>query len=201
LRVVLGIGNPGNRYRYNRHNVGFLVLDYFATLNSLSFIPSPGDYFHSEGDLEGYNYKLIKPAAYVNNSGITASQVIENEKIEIKDLLVIHDDVHLPFADFRVKIKGGDGGHNGLNSIIYHLASEDFPRIRIGIGNNFEKGGMAEYVLSDFNPEEIAQLKNPFNSAVTLIKEFITGGIEGLLDANSRLSSQNPEKNDSLNGV
>lgn len=177
------------------------MLDYFASLYSLTFIPSADDYFYSEGNLEGNNYKLIKPATYVNNSGITASHVIEKENIEIKDLLVIHDDVNLPFAECRVKIKGGDGGHNGLNSIIYHLASEDFPRIRVGIGNNFEKGGMAEYVLSDFNPEEIEQLKNPLNSALTLIKEFITGGIESLLDAHSRMSNQNPEKKDKLNGV
>lgn len=177
------------------------MLDYFASLNSISFIPSAGDYFYSESVLEGNNYKLIKPASYVNNSGIAARQVIEKEKIEVKDLLIIHDDVNLSFAECRVKIKGGDGGHNGLNSIIYHLASEDFPRIRIGIGNNFEKGEMAEYVLSDFNPDEIEQLKNTFNSTITLIKEFITGGIASMLDANSRMSDQNPEKNDKLNGV
>lgn len=189
MRIIFGIGNPGNRYKYNRHNVGFLVLDYFASLNSLSFFPSQGDYFYSENSLENNDFKLVKPATYVNNSGIIAAQVIEKENIGIKDLLIIHDDVNLSFSESRIKIKGGDGGHNGLNSIIYHLASENFPRIRIGIGKNFEKGGMAEYVLSDFTNEEFEQLKNTFDSVVILMKEFITGGVEGLLNANSRMSN------------
>lgn len=189
MRIIFGIGNPGNRYKYNRHNVGFLVLDYFASLNSLSFFPSQGDYFYSENSLENNDFKLVKPATYVNNSGIIAAQVIEKENIGIKDLLIIHDDVNLSFSESRIKIKGGDGGHNGLNSIIYHLASENFPRIRIGIGKNFEKGGMAEYVLSDFTNEEFEQLKNTFDSVVILMKEFIIGGVEGLLNANSRMSN------------
>lgn len=179
------------------------MLDYFASLNSLSYLPSTGDYFYAEGSLEGNNYKLIKPSTYVNNAGIAACQVIENERIDIKDLLVIHDDVNLSFSECRLKVKGGDGGHNGLNSIIYHLASEDFPRIRIGVGNNFEKGMMAEYVLSDFNSEESEKLKDTFNSTVILMREFIKGGLESMLDANSRMSNQdnqNPEKNDKQKG-
>lgn len=164
-------------------------MDYFASLNSLSFFPSQGDYFYSENSLENNDFKLVKPATYVNNSGIIAAQVIEKENIGIKDLLIIHDDVNLSFSESRIKIKGGDGGHNGLNSIIYHLASENFPRIRIGIGKNFEKGGMAEYVLSDFTNEEFEQLKNTFDSVVILMKEFIIGGVEGLLNANSRMSN------------
>lgn len=190
MRIILGIGNPGNRYKYNRHNVGFLVLDYFASLNSLSFFPSTGDYFYSGGSIDNNDFKLIKPAAYVNNSGIAASQIIAQEKIDVKELLVIHDDINLSFSEIRAKIKGGDGGHNGLSSIIFHLSSEDFPRIRIGIGNNFEKGKMAEYVLSDFNSEEFGKLKTTFESVALLIKEFITGGIDGLLNANSRMSNQ-----------
>ncbi len=166
------------------------MLDYFASLNSLSFFPSTGNYFFAEGSLEGNNYKLIKPATYVNNAGVASRQVIENEGIDIKDLLVIHDDVNLSFSECRVKVRGGDGGHNGLNSIIYHLASEDFPRIRIGVGNNFEKGMMADYVLSDFSSEESEKLKNTFVSAVILLREFIIGGIEGMLDANSRMFNQ-----------
>ena len=90
---------------------------------------------------------------------------------------------------------GGDGGHNGLNSAIYHLGSEDFPRLRFGIGNDFERGKMAEYVLEDFNEEELLQLKNTFEKGSLLLKEFIKGGVKSLLDANSIMSKDKNEKN------
>jgi PTH1 family peptidyl-tRNA hydrolase len=188
VRVIFGIGNPGNRYLYNRHNIGFMFLDYFANSLSHSFKPSKSDYYFTEGKLDNQSFSLIKPSTYVNNSGIAALQAIQNYKIEIEDFLFIYDDLNLDFPDLRVRVSGGDGGHNGLNSVIYHLASEDFPRLRFGIGNNFEKGKMAEYVLTDFNNEEMSQLKNTFNDGVFLLKEFIVGGTKNLLDANSKLA-------------
>jgi PTH1 family peptidyl-tRNA hydrolase len=197
LRLILGIGNPGNKYKNNRHNVGFIILDHLASLNSLSFSAARGDYYSASGSLEGYEYQLIKPTTYVNNSGLAASQVLEKYNLEVKDLLVIHDDVNLQHSDIRVKARGGDGGHNGLNSLIYHLMSDEFPRIRIGVGNDFDKGDMADYVLSDFSIEEKKALEEKFDTIKTLISEFITGGVSKLLDANSRIS--NPDKNSENN--
>jgi PTH1 family peptidyl-tRNA hydrolase len=133
LRLILGIGNPGNKYKYNRHNVGFIVLDHFASLNSLAFTASQGDYYFARGSLSDNDYQLIKPTTYVNNSGIAAKQVLEQNKLHIEDLLVIHDDVNLPHAEIRVKARGGDGGHNGLSSVLWHLMSDEFARIRIGV--------------------------------------------------------------------
>jgi PTH1 family peptidyl-tRNA hydrolase len=187
LRLILGIGNPGNKYKNNRHNVGFVVLDYLASLNSLSFSASVGDYYAAEGIIRNNRYQLIKPTTYVNNSGIAAKQALEKDNLDIKDLLVIHDDVNLSHSEIRVKARGGDGGHNGLGSIIWHLMSDEFPRIRIGIGNEFEKGSMADYVLSDFSTEEMKALNGTFKTVCTLVNEFITGGINGLLNANSLL--------------
>ncbi len=199
MRLILGIGNPGNRYIYNRHNVGFIVLDHFASLNSLSFLPSKGDYYYSEGKLNGEFFQLIKPTNYVNNSGMAAKQALDKNKTEVTELLVIQDDVNLPLAEIKVKIKGGDGGHNGISSLIYHLASEDFARIRIGIGNNFEKGQMADYVLSNFSSDEFELLNETFKITDFLIKEFISGGMNGLLDANSKISNQLNIKSDNNN--
>lgn len=197
MRLILGIGNPGKKYKYNRHNVGFIVLDHLASLNSLSFTASKGDYYFARGSLRGNDYQLIKPTTYVNNSGIAAKQALEKNKLDIKDLLVIHDDVNLPHSEIRVKARGGDGGHNGLSSVLWHLMSDEFARIRIGIGSDFEKGDMADYVLSDFNDDEMKMLDNKFETLSTLINEFIAGGINVLLDANSRLSNPNkdPENN------
>lgn len=191
MRLILGIGNPGNKYKNNRHNVGFIVLDYLASLNSLSFSASRGDYYAADGILHGDRYQLIKPTTYVNNSGIAAKQALEKNNLDIKDLLVIHDDVNLHHSEIRVKARGGDGGHNGLGSIIWHLMSDEFPRIRIGIGDEFEKGSMADFVLSDFGTEEMKALNATFKTACTLVNEFITGGINGLLNANSRLPDPN----------
>jgi PTH1 family peptidyl-tRNA hydrolase len=197
LRLILGIGNPGNKYRFNRHNVGFVVLDHLASARSLSFKASKADYYFAEGSLNGNAYQFIRPSTYVNNSGIAAKQALENNNLNVEDLLVVHDDVNLPHAEIRVKVRGGDGGHNGLSSIIWHLMSEEFSRLRIGIGDNFEKGYMAEYVLSDFSTEEMKLLESAFKTVETLVDEFITGGMSGLLDANSRLSNlnKNPENN------
>ncbi len=201
MKVILGIGNPGARYQYNRHNVGFMFVDYLAAKYSIHFNPAKGDYYIAEGVINNSNFSLIKPATYVNNSGIAASQIIEAFNINAEDILVSVDDVNFEFSEFRVKEFGGDGGHNGLASIIYHLNTNKFPRIRIGIGQNFEKGKMPEYVLSNFNEEEKKQLGSLFEKLSPLAEEFILGGIKQMLNANSRLFSNiskkiNSNKND-----
>ena len=195
MRIILGIGNPGRRYSFNRHNVGFMFLDYMAVKESLSFLPSKGDFYYAEGKINNSEFSLIKPSTYVNDSGKAALQALQLYNAEIKDLLVVVDDLNLKFTDFKVNSSGGDGGHNGMSSIIYHLNSNQFPRIRIGIGTSFEKGKMADYVLTDFNKEEIESLKNSFSLGVILTKEFIRGGTKQMLDTNSRLASENSNVN------
>ena len=197
MRLILGIGNPGSKYKNNRHNVGFIILDHLASLNSISYTTARGDYYSASGSLEGNDYQLIKPTTYVNNSGVAAKQALEKYNLDVKDLLVIHDDINLMQSEIRVKARGGDGGHNGLNSLIYHLMSDEFPRIRVGVGNDFEKGEMVRYVLSDFGEEEMKELDENFETIKILVNEFITGGINNLLDANSRIS--NPDKNSENN--
>ncbi len=187
MRVLLGIGNQGNRYQYNRHNVGFMFLDYFANKNSLSFTPSKGEYYFAKGNIEGNEFILVKPTTYVNNSGLAALDLVDSYDVDVLDVLVIYDDVNLDVAKFRVRASGGDGGHNGVSSIIYHLATNEFPRIRIGIGNDFENGDMANYVLSDFNNKEFEELENAFHKGTVLLEDFIKGGIKRMLDTNSKL--------------
>jgi len=166
-------------------------LDHLALLNSLTFSASKGDYYFARGTFSGNDYQLIKPTTYVNNSGIAVKQAMEKNSLDVQDLLIVHDDVNLPHSEIRVKARGGDGGHNGLSSVIWHLMSDEFPRIRIGVGNDFEKGEMADYVLSDFSTDEMNMLDEKIETVHTLINEFITGGLNGLLDANSRLSNLN----------
>ena len=195
MRLILGIGNPGKRYTFNRHNIGFMFLDYLAEKESLSFLPSKGDFYYAEGSLNSSEYNLIKPSTYVNDSGAAALQALQLNNVEVKDLLVIVDDINLNLGDFRVRVSGGDGGHNGISSIIYHLNSNQFPRIRIGIGDSFENGKMADYVLTNFSKEEIESLKKSFSLGIILTKEFIKGGIKQMLDANSKLSIEDSNNN------
>jgi peptidyl-tRNA hydrolase, PTH1 family len=197
VRVILGIGNPGSQYKFNRHNIGFMLVDYLADKYSLKIVPSKNDYYFCEGKVDNSEFSLIKPSTYVNNSGIAASAALNHYDADITDLLVVHDDINLAFSVIKTKISGGDGGHNGLNSIIYHLISDQFPRIRIGVGSNFKQGEMADYVLSNFNPEEQNKLGEIFLTAGCLIEEFIKGGRKQLLDANSKLSKG--DQNKSLN--
>ncbi len=190
MRVILGIGNPGSRYIYTRHNVGFMLLDHLANKYSLTFKPSKNEYYYCEYKINGGEFSLIKPSTYVNNSGIAAVEAVEYFNIDVTDLLVVCDDVNLEPFKIKIKISGGDGGHNGVNSIIYHLNSDKFPRLRIGIGSNFEKGQMSGYVLSEFNENEMNMLKKTFETSGFLVEQFVNGGIKQLLDANSMLSKE-----------
>ena len=197
MRAVLGIGNIGLRYLHNRHNAGFLVLDYFAQNRSIKFRAAKGDYYFCEGDLNQVHYFLIKPSNYVNNSGIAALQFLEEHKIDISDLLVVCDDVNMKMGKLRVRKSGGDGGHNGLASLIYHLNSNQFPRLRIGIGSDFNEGELSSYVLDDFSENDAGTLKTMLKDSSLLVEEFIIGGIEALLNANSKLynNDSSPEIN------
>ena len=197
MRAVLGIGNIGLRYQRNRHNAGFLVLDYFAQNRSIKFRAAKGDYYFCEGDLNQAHYFLIKPSNYVNNSGVAALQFLEKHKIDISDLLVVCDDVNMKMGKLRVRKSGGDGGHNGLASLIYHLNSDQFPRLRIGIGSDFNEGELSSYVLDDFSENDAKIFKTVLKDSSLLVEEFIVGGIEALLNANSKLynNDSSPEIN------
>jgi len=187
------MGNPVSSYKFNRHNAGFILVDYFAKLNSINFIPSKYNYYQASGTIDQDNYVLIKPTTYVNKSGIAAAEVVENFNLHHEDLLVVCDDVYLGIGSFRVKLSGGDGGHNGLSSIIYHLNTIGFPRIKIGVGRSTEEKKIADHVLSDFSFEEEPIFTNVFKNSSTLIREFITGGTNKMLEANSKLFNEEKE--------
>ncbi len=195
MRVIFGIGNPGIRYEHTRHNAGFLLLDFFAQEKSLRFKDTTGDYLEAKGIIDDENFILIKPVTFVNNSGAAARQVIEKFKIEPQDFLVVCDDVNLAAFNLRVRLSGGDGGHNGLSSIIYHLVTDQFPRIRIGIGINPQETALSDYVLSNFTDSEMEIIKNTFQKCIVLIKEFITGGSKKMLEANSILMKSENQNN------
>ena len=193
MRAIIGIGNPGSSYQFNKHNAGFLLVDYFAELNSINFIPSKYNYYQANGAIDQAGYVLIKPTTYVNKSGIAAAELVENFNFSRDDLLIVCDDVYLDIGSFKVKLSGGDGGHNGLGSIIYHLNTIDFSRIKIGAGRSTEEKKLTDHVLSDFSDAEKSLLTNVFKNSSVLIKEFIIGGTGKMLEANSKLFNDEKE--------
>ena len=201
MRVIFGIGNPGIRYEFTRHNAGFLLLDYLAKKFSVKFIESKGDYLFAEGKISENNFLLIKPATYVNNSGVTAKQVFDKYDLSPEDFLVICDDTNLEKFKFRVRLSGGDGGHNGLTSIIFHLMTEQFPRIRLGIGIKPPEEVLSEYVLSEFTKIELNEYQKAFNKYYTLIEEFIIGGSKKMLEANSIIAKSEIQNNQNQNNL
>lgn len=189
MRIIVGIGNPGSRYKNNRHNVGFQFLDFFCEQKKLAFKASKFDYHFAEGKISGAPFVLIKPDTYVNNSGLAVLDCVNHYKVDVENLLVVVDDINLSLADIRIRKNGGDGGHNGLSSIIYHLQSKNFSRIRIGVGNDFQSGNLADYVLSDFSKNDFILLEKSFILSIQLVESFILDGYNKMLSSFSRLKN------------
>jgi PTH1 family peptidyl-tRNA hydrolase len=196
LRSIVGLGNPGKRYDFTRHNVGFQILNQFAKKNKIKFIASKRDYFYSEGLLRSSDFFLIKPITYMNLSGVAVLDFVSEYSIDLEDLLIVYDDVNLQPGQIRLRKSGSDGGHNGIKSIIYHFQNDSFPRLRFGIGSEFEKGDMAEFVLAKFSSNEMNLVEESMGFAVELIEQFIAGGYKSMLD---HFSKQLKDKNNAEN--
>lgn len=194
MRILFGIGNPGIKYNETWHNVGFIILDRLAHQLNLKFKPSKHDYYFAEGTLENNDFVLIKPTTYVNNSGFAAADVISKYQADLSDFLVICDDLNIPKGEIKLKQNGGDGGHNGLASIIYDINTNKFPRFRFGIGNNFDKGEMADYVLGKISLKDFELINKNLNLSIVLLTDFILGGMKNMLNSFSK--NNNKLKND-----
>lgn len=190
MRAVIGLGNPGKKYESTRHNIGFLILDAFAEKQRLFFKSSKRDYIYSEGTLRSSDFFLIKPTTYMNLSGLAVLDFLNDYPTVMNDLLVITDDVNLELGKIRLRQSGGDGGHNGLKSIIYHLQNDNFPRLRFGVGNKFDEGELAEYVLDPFSENELDSIREGFDLSVDLVYHFIAGGYKSMMDQFSRFNKK-----------
>ena len=175
--LIAGLGNIGDEYANTRHNIGFVVLDALLKDTDVKF--SPGRYASTAKiKYRGKTLVLIKPATYMNLSGKAIRYWLEKEKIPANKLLVIVDDIALPSGTLRMRKKGGDGGHNGLISIIENINTGDFARLRIGIGGNFARGYQSDYVLGKWSDEEKEMLPERIEKIIQAIKNFATIGIE-----------------------
>lgn len=175
--LIAGLGNIGPKYELTRHNIGFLALDQLADELKADFATERLAYY-AKGSYKGKSIHMIKPTTLMNLSGKSVNYWLQQLSIQKENLLVIVDDIALPFGKLRLRPAGSSAGHNGLKSIEELLGSQDYPRLRFGIGNNFAKGHQSDYVLGNFKPEELSEIKLHIDKANEIILSFCSTGIE-----------------------
>lgn len=174
MHLIVGLGNIGDKYQLTRHNVGFMVIDEITKNLTTSNIQKSN--FHSTLEKSAYDL-YSKPTTFMNNSGMAVQAIKEYYKLEMEDIIVIHDDIDLPFGTVKFKIGGGHGGHNGLRSIDAHIGKE-YIRVRIGVGKPQDKADVANYVLNNFSKEELNQLPDIIAHTINAIKALKSEDIE-----------------------
>lgn len=175
--LVVGLGNPGDKYSNTRHNIGFKVVDRFAMDCGVTFKTDKlADVANTK--FKGRTIVLIKPSTYMNLSGKAVNYWMQQEKIPRENVLIIADDIALPYGKLRMKGKGSDGGHNGLKDIQAILNTTDYARLRFGVGSDFSKGRQADYVLGDWSSDEKETLEERIAMACEFIKGFTTIGLQ-----------------------
>lgn len=178
--LIVGLGNIGPDYVNTRHNIGFKILDHLARKEAVEFQTVKLGAL-AEYKFKGRTYLLLKPNTYMNLSGKAVSYWMEKEKIPVENILVITDDLNLPFGTIRIRTKGSDGGHNGLKNIQLLLNSSVYPRFRFGISDEFKKGQQVDYVLGNWDETEKEKLPERLDVAVEIIKSFGTAGLENTM--------------------
>tara|TARA_B100001758_G_C18327260_1_gene566685 strand:- start:97 stop:660 length:564 start_codon:yes stop_codon:yes gene_type:complete len=180
--LVVGLGNPGEQYAGTRHNIGFEVIDALAKEKEVEFkVDRLSE--KAEVKFKGRNLILIKPSTYMNLSGKAVQYWLQKEKIPLERVLIISDDIALPFGKLRLKGKGSDGGHNGLKDIQQVLQTSAYSRLRFGVGSEFSKGRQSDYVLGRWSDEESKLLPERINKSVDFIKSFSTLGLAMTMSA------------------
>ncbi|MDR3184404.1 MAG: aminoacyl-tRNA hydrolase [Prevotellaceae bacterium] len=175
--LIVGLGNIGEEYAGTRHNMGFMVLDAWAKASNAVF--TPGRYAaRAEVKFKGHTFILIKPSTYMNLSGKAVNYWMQAERLPIENVLVIVDDLALPFGKLRLRPDGSDGGHNGLKHINETFGHQNYARLRMGIGNAFLKGRQIDYVLGAFDEDERNALPELLDRAIDMVKSFATVGVE-----------------------
>jgi len=180
--LIVGLGNPGDKYENTRHNIGFKVLDVLAKASNTSFEPNR---LADTATIKhrGRTLILVKPTTFMNLSGKAVKHYLTSEKIPLDNLLIVTDDLSLPFGTIRMKSKGSDGGHNGLKNIQDLVQTTKYPRLRFGIGSDFNRGQQVDYVLGEWSPEEENKLDERIQKASEAILSFSAIGLNHTMNA------------------
>lgn len=188
-KLIVGLGNPGREHAHHRHNVGFLCLDRLADQHRLPPWRQKHQALVTEGAAGGQPVALAKPQTYMNLSGQAVKPLVRHYRASLEDLLVVHDDLDLPLGVLRLRPRGSSGGHKGVQSIIEALGSQDFPRLRIGIGRPVS-GDPIDYVLDDFTLDEQIEIERALERALEAIVTWLSQGIEAAMNAYNAAPTQ-----------
>lgn len=172
MKLIVGLGNPGKQYENTRHNIGFMVLDELAKSWNVSFDKTKFNAEYAIAYHGGIKYLLIKPTTYMNLSGEAVGKFYDYFEIDIEDILVIYDDLDTKTANFKLKSKGSSGGHNGIKSIISHLGTEKFNRLKIGIDRPTPPMKVVDYVLGRFSKDEMSEIEKIYSKSINCIEDF-----------------------------
>lgn len=175
MKLIIGLGNPGDKYKSTKHNVGFIVADQLAKSLGLTFNQTKFKALYAEGRIGTEKVVIVKPQTFMNLSGESVQPWVDFYKLEPEDILVIYDDMDLPVGNIRLRLKGGSGGHNGIKSIIQHLGGQIFNRIRVGIGKPYPKQSVVSHVLSQFAKEDVNAAEDAVYDSVEAIKYWAQG--------------------------
>jgi PTH1 family peptidyl-tRNA hydrolase len=181
VKLIVGLGNPGRKYAGNRHNVGFQCLDRLAEVRGLSFGRRKHKALLAQGKTADLKIILAKPQTFMNLSGEAVERLVRFYKVPREDILVIYDDLDLPLGKIRLRPEGGSGGHKGMKSVIEHLGTNGFPRLRVGIGRPAH-GDPVDYVLDDFTPDEQIAINEAYDRVVSAVELWLAEGITAAMN-------------------
>ena len=187
MYIIAGLGNPTLQYEGTRHNVGFDVIDTLADKYNISVDARKSSAFIGKGMIEGQKVILVKPQTYMNLSGESIRVLVDYYKIDVEhELLVIYDDISLDVGQLRIRKKGSAGGHNGIKNIIANLGTQNFPRIKVGVGEKPKKYDLADYVLSHFSKAERELMEEGYQKAVKAVEMLLDGEMEAAMNEYNR---------------
>ncbi|HIX83785.1 MAG TPA: aminoacyl-tRNA hydrolase [Candidatus Megamonas gallistercoris] len=178
MKIIVGLGNPGNEYAKTRHNVGFMLIDALADNLNITLWKDKFNAQIAEGRIGTEKILLVKPQTYMNNSGEAVGPLMRWYKLEPEDIIVAHDDMDIPAGTVRIRKKGSSGGHNGIKSLIAHLGSENFARIRLGIGRPLPGWSVVKHVLAPFPAEDRIEVDKAIDYLIPAVKCIITDGLD-----------------------
>lgn len=193
--LICGLGNPGSEYADTRHNTGYMILDAFAKASNIVFEDKRYGLV-AETTLKGRKIILLKPTTYMNLSGNAVRYWLNKENLDQQRLLVVSDDVALPLGTFRLKANGSNGGHNGLGHI-QQLIGQQYPRLRVGIGNDYPQGGQIDWVLGKYSSEDMNVLQPTIDLCVDIVKSFVLAGINITMNQYNKLGKKAPTNTNS----
>jgi PTH1 family peptidyl-tRNA hydrolase len=176
--LIIGLGNPGKEYEKTRHNVGFEVIEHFAKINAIPLGRSSGRAIVGDGMLFDKRVHLLLPQTYMNLSGEAIADFLRQKPIDLANIIVISDDIHLPTGKIRIRASGSEGGHNGLKSITAHLKTNQYARLRFGVGEEFSEGRQKDYVLGRFSRSEREIVEENVERAAAALETWLKDGIE-----------------------